>query len=182
MLKIMLALSLLAPSFLALSGPALAQIPPLDPALSGLGFLLGYWLSDSGSVADSGGTAKGSSTITAEAGGAVLLRRDHTDLFDQRGNAAGGFDQIMMIYPEAGSVHADYSDGSHVIHYVSAAVTPGQSVVFTSAAQPGEPVFKLSYTRDGADKLGVSFAIAPPGQSDFRAIATGTAHKVANRP
>ena len=51
----------------------------------------------------------------------------------------GGFDQIMMIYPEAGTVRADYSDGVHVIHYVSAMVEPGAAVTFTSAASPHLP-------------------------------------------
>jgi hypothetical protein len=76
---------------------AFAQAPAMSPALAGAGFLLGAWSSGRGEVADTGGTATGSSTITAEAGGAVLLRRDHTDLYDKAGKPAGGFDQIMLI-------------------------------------------------------------------------------------
>jgi len=156
---------------------ASAQTPPHAPALSGLGFLIGRWTDGTGKVADTGGTSRGSSVISTEVGGAVLLRRDHTDLFDASGKAAGGFDQIMMIYPEGGSLHADYSDGVHIIHYRSAVVVPGQSVVFTSEAQPGSPVFKLSYALKAADTLDISFAMAPPGQTEFHAIATGALHR-----
>jgi hypothetical protein len=156
---------------------ALAQAEPLNPSLAPVGFLVGRWTNGIGKVADTGGSARGSSVITAEAGGAVLLRRDHTDLLDASGKPAGSFDQIMMIYPEGKTIHADYSDGQHVIHYTSAVVAPGRSVVFTSAAVVGAPVFKLSYALMSADELAVSFATAAPGQTEFHAIATGAFHR-----
>jgi len=158
---------------LTLGQPAAAQTSGLKPALAPIGFLVGHWTSGEGKVADTGGTARGASTITAEAGGAVLLRRDHTDLFDASGKPAGGFDQIMMIYAEAGGLRADYSDGEHLIHYVSAEVAPGHSVTFTSAAQPGAPMFRLSYTVKAPDTLAIVFGMIPPGGAAFRPIATG---------
>lgn len=112
-----------------------------------------------------------------EANGHALLRRDHTDLFDRDGKPAGGFDQIMMIYPENGSIHADYSDGKHVIHYDSATVVAGRSVAFMSTHQQGAPVFKLSYELTQPETLAVTFAMAPPGQSEFKPIASGTARR-----
>jgi hypothetical protein len=138
-----------------------------------MGFLVGHWSGGAGVVSDTGGTSKGDSIVTAEAGGAALLRRDHTDLFDSKGKPTGGFDQIMLIYPEAGAIRADYSDGQHVIHYTSAMVTPGKSVVFTSAQGTG-PVFRLSYDLQSPDTLNVSFTMEPPGQTVFNPIATGT--------
>jgi hypothetical protein len=128
-------------------------------------------------VGETGGTARGSSLITVEAGGSVLLRRDHTDLFDAAGKPMGGFDQIMMIYADVGGLRADYSDGDHLIHYVSASVSPGRSVTFTSTVHPGAPVFRLSYEVKSADTLAVAFAIAPPGQPGFRPIAAGELHR-----
>ncbi len=162
---------------LVCTSTALAQAEPLRPSLAPVGFLVGHWANGTGTVADTGGSSRGSSVITSEAGGAVLLRRDHTDLFDGSGKPAGAFDQIMLIYPEGGTLHADYSDGEHVIHYTSAVVTPGRSVVFTSAAVAGAPVFRLSYELTSADELAISFAMAAPGQTEFHPIATGAVHR-----
>ena len=163
---------------LALAPAAWAEPPvALKPALAPIGFLVGRWSSGEGKVADTGGTSRGASTITIEAGGSVLLRRDHTDLFDAAGKPAGGFDQIMMIYGEGGALRGEYSDGDHLIHYVSAEVVPGRSAAFTSAVQPGAPVFRLSYEVTGPNTLSVAFAMAPPGQSAFRPIATGELHR-----
>jgi hypothetical protein len=154
-----------------------AQSPPLKPELSGLGFLTGHWSSGRGQIADTGGTSTGSSNIEAVANGAVLLRRDHTNLFDSTGKPTGGFDQIMMIYAEGGTLHADYFDGDHVIHYTSAAIVPGKSVSFTSAVQSGVPVFKLAYALATPTVLSVAFSMAPPGTTEFHPIATGTLNK-----
>jgi hypothetical protein len=164
-----------AAAFLAFA--AHAQAPALKPALAGLSFLVGDWTSGQGKVADTGGTSSGRSRFEPAAGGAVLLRRDHTDLFDASGKPAGGFDQIMMIYPEAGTLHADYSDGVHVIHYVTASVEAGKSVTFTSRAETGAPTFRLAYALEGARTLSVLFSMAPPGSVEFRPIATGTLEK-----
>jgi hypothetical protein len=163
--------------FCAVAGSAAAKPVALAPPLAGLSFLVGDWTSGRGQVADTGGTATGSSVITPEAGGAVLLRRDHTQLFSAAGAPAGGFDQIMMIFAEAGAVHADYADGTHVIHYVSAAIEPGKSVVFASAAGPGVPVFRLGYWLEKPGTLRVTFSMQPPGAPQPRPIATGTLSK-----
>ena len=156
--------------------PAAAQ-PSLGPDLAGVGFLVGHWKSDDGKVSDTGGTSKGSSTISVEANGEALLRRDHTDLFDKTGKPAGGFDQIMLIYPEGGTLHADYSDGQHVIHYTRAIIVPGKSVTFMSTAQPSAPSFQLRYEVQSPDALALTFGMIPPGQTVVRPIAAGTLHK-----
>ena len=160
----------------AISAPALAQ-PKLKPQLAGIGFLVGDWSSGAGKVADTGDTDRGGSKITVEADGAALLRQDHTETFDAKGKPTGAFHQIMLIYPEGGTLHADYSDGEgHVIHYVSAAVTPGRAVVFSGAAQPGQPSFRLAYELKAPGELGVDFAMVLPGGA-FRPIAAGTLKK-----
>jgi len=151
----------------------------LKPELSGLNFLVGTWVAGTGKVAETGGTSTGSSSITVEANGAVLLRRDHTNLFGKDGKPTGSFDQLMTIYQQAGVIHADYFDGDHIIHYNTAVIAPGASVTFVSPAGPGTPAFRLTYQL-AKGGLAVSFAMAPPGQTSFHAIATGTLRRAAH--
>jgi hypothetical protein len=156
---------------LCCASPAFAQVT-LKPDLAGLGFMVGQWKSNDGKVADTGGTSSGTSTISMEADGAVLLRRDHTETFDAKGKSTGGFDQIMTIYSENGALHADYIDGEgHVIHYASASIIAGKSVTFDSAPGAGPP-FRLVYELRAPTTLAVSFGLTQSGQ--FHPIASGT--------
>ena len=83
----------------------------------------------------------------------------------------------MLIYAEGGVLHADYSDGQHIIHYTSAVVVPGHRVVFQTAALPNAPSFRLGYEESTPGTLTVTFETANPGQETFHAIASGTLHK-----
>jgi hypothetical protein len=162
---------------LCIASSVSADTPPLKSDVAGLGFLVGRWKSSDGKVSDTGGTSKGFSVVTVEANGEALLRRDHADLFDAEGKPAGGFDLIMLIYPEGGTIHADYSDGQHVIHYTSATVLPGQSVTFSSTSRTGTPTFNLSYELHDPNTLLLTFGMTPPDQTAFVPIATGTLRK-----
>jgi hypothetical protein len=168
-------------AYTALAAILVAALPARadSSALSGLSFLVGSWKSDDGKVADTGGTSKGTSVITSEAGGAALLRRDHTDLFDKSGKLTGGFDQIMLIYADGPSLHAEYADGQHIIHYTSAEIVTGKSVTF-STTQGAGPVFRLTYEATAPDALKITFGMVPPGQTAFHLIATGTVHRISN--
>jgi len=147
------------------------------PELAAVSFLIGDWVSGRGDVADTGQQSTGSSHIQLVANGGALLRQDRTNLFDKNGRAAGGLDQVMLVYPEGGTLRADYSDGQHVIHYTSAAVEAGKSVTFSTSPSAAAPMFKLNYTLDDPNTLAVTFSMAPPGSSTFRNIATGTLKK-----
>ena len=163
---------------LLLAAPARAEPPRLKPGLAGLSFLIGRWTTPTrGQVQDTGGSSLGTSSFTPEVGGGVLLRKDHVSLYDKAGSPAGGFDIIMMIYPEAGVLHADYADGTHVIHYTSAAVSAGRAVTFTSAISADAPTFRLAYTLTAPKTLAIDFAMAAPGSRDFHPIATGVVAK-----
>lgn len=153
--------------------PAVAQ-SVLKPRLSDIGFLVGQWKSDDGKVSDAHETSKGVSAISIEADGNALLRVDRTRTFDASGKETSSFGQLMTIYLERGALRADYEDGEgHIIHYVSAVVTPGKSVTFSSAEGAG-PVFRLTYELQTPNTMLVSFGMAPPGQAAFRPIASGT--------
>jgi hypothetical protein len=159
---------------IVLAGPALAApAKKLGAELEPLSFLVGGWTAGQGKAAETGGTVSGRSVFSVEAGGGALLRRDHTSLKGPDGRRAGGMDQVMLIYPEGGGLKADYSDGAHVIHYVSAQVTSGRSVVFRSAPQPGAPSFRLTYSAGAGDVLAVKFEMAAPGGTEFKPVAEG---------
>jgi hypothetical protein len=128
-------------------------------------------------VAESGEHAHGSSTIEPAAGGGALLRRDHTEIVHADGTPAGAFDQIMLIYPEGGTLRADYTDGQHVIHYASAKIVPGRSVTFVTNGTATAPAFHLTYTLTDESTLVVDFATEAPGQTAVHPIATGTLHR-----
>jgi hypothetical protein len=154
---------------------ASAQTPSLKGGLQGLDFLIGHWSAPTkGKVAETGGSSTGESTFTPEVGGSVLLRKDHVSLYDAAGRATGGFDIMMMIYPESGGIHADYADGDHIIHYASASVVPGHAVTFVSASSPAAPTFKLSYVLSSPKVIDIDFSMAAPGSTDFHPIATGS--------
>ena len=134
-----------------------AEAPGPGPQLAGLAFLVGDWQVGQGLIANTGGKATGRSSITLEAGGNVILRRDHTDLFSAAGQPTGSFEQIMMIYPEGGMIHADYSDGKHVVHYVGTDIVAGHAVTFTTMARPDAATFRLRYELAGPKSLMVAF-------------------------
>jgi hypothetical protein len=160
----------------ALAGGAWAA--ELTPALQPLGFLVGHW-EGGGPVSDTGGRAHGVSAITVEADGRALWRNDRNETFDKSGKPTGGFGQVMLIYPEAGGVKADYVDGEgHVIHYGPAVIVAGRSVEFTSIAPASAPTFRLLYETEGADTLKISFTFRPPGGTTFLPIAVGEVHRV----
>ena len=161
-------------ALLIAAAPAAAQ-PNLSPAMQPLAFLLGHWTAEG--RAEGGRAATGGFTIEPAAGGAALLRRDHTDLSRAGGKGGSSFEQVMLIYPEGGAVHGDYFDGEHVIHSVSAKVDAGKSVTFDTADAPGPPRFRLTYAVKGATGLGVKFEIEPPGAPAYQTIAEGEAKR-----
>ncbi len=161
---------------LMLTSPVFAAPPVLKPALQPIGFLIGRWSGDAGK-AENGVTTKGVIDIEPAMGGAALQSRGHTDLSGAKGEPMGGFDQLLLVYPESGDLHADYFDGTHVIHYVSAVVDPGKSVTFATAITPGPPRFRLTYTLRAPAVLNIKFEMQPPGAPEFQTLASGDARR-----
>jgi hypothetical protein len=164
--------------YFALIGSASAQAQtdktgnPFDP----LRFLVGDWVGEGSSKA---GQGQGAFSIKEDLGGAILVRRDHTDYPATNGKPAFSLDVMMVIFAEGGQLRATYFDSEkHAIHYTAQSVVPGTSIQFVSGQASGAPTFRLTYTKTSSDKMSVKFEIAPPGKPDsFTTYAEGVARR-----
>jgi hypothetical protein len=130
--------------YFALIGSASAQAQtdktgnPFDPVR----FLVGDWIGEGSSKA---GQGQGAFSIKEDLGGAILVRRDHTDYPAKNGKPAFSLDVMMVIYAEGGQLRATYFDSEkHVIHYTAKSIVSGTVLVqFFERRQTG-PIFNFS--------------------------------------
>lgn len=171
--RVLMAGAIAGTSLLAGASDAQSQAEPLSPRIAPIGFLVGSWIGEQGRAGND--QVSGRFQIETTVNGAALLRRDHDELRSIDGGPARSFEQIMLIYPENDGLSADYYDGEHVIHYRNAKIDPGRSVRFTTSPSPSMPVFSLTYTLLTANRLSVRFELEPPGRTEFKILAEGTA-------
>ena len=88
-------------------------------------------------------------------------------------------EDLLVLYPEAGALRADYFDNEgHVIHYRATMANDGKNATFVSEPAPGAPRFRLSYALLAEDRVRVRFEIAPAGQPDgFKTYVEGTVRR-----
>ena len=158
------------------SASAQAQTDKSGNVFDPVRFLVGDWVAEGSSKA---GQGQGTFSIKEDLGGAILLRRDHTDYPAANGKPAFSLDVLMVIYAEGGQLRATFFDSEkHVIHYTAKSVVAGTSVQFVSGEAPGTPTFRLTYTKTSNDKMSVKFELAPPGKPDsFTTYAEGAARR-----
>lgn len=109
--------------------------------------------------------------------GNVLTRRNHADIPAANGRPAGVHDDILIVYPGKGGqpITAMYFDnGGNVIQYSVVVSDSLDKWVFSSAAAPGAPSFRLTLTREGPDRFTSTFEMAMPGK-DFVPLVAGAA-------
>jgi hypothetical protein len=143
-----------------IAGACLAQAPAAKDPLAPLAFLEGAW---DGVGTGAPGEGSGGFAFAREAGGKILVRRNHADYPATKERPAFHHEDLMVVFPEGGALKADYFDNEgHVIHYAIAA--EGEAACFLSEG-PG-PRFRLGYRKSGPDTVAITFEIAAPGK-DF---------------
>lgn len=160
---------------------ALAQAQPSKPAADRWGdfrFLLGDW---AGEGRGQPGSTVGTATFKLDLDGRVMVRTSRTTVPANGKQPAYVHEDLLVIYRDAPGQPAKaiyFDNEDHTIEYPSV-VTQENTITFSSAAVASAPRFRLVYTRTGADRVDVSFEMAPPGSPEaFKAYTRGVTRRV----
>ncbi len=149
---------------IASSGRSLAQQPPSGVDWNAFKFLIGEWV---GEGTGSPGEGAGGFTFSYDLQNTVLLRKNFADYPATKDHPAFRHEDLMVVFQEDGKTRATYFDNEHhVINYSVAVSIDSSSIVFVSDAAPSMPRFRLTNTKAGADKIAITFEIAPPGKPE----------------
>ncbi len=149
--------------------------PPAD--WSAWEFLVGDWV---GEGTGSPGEGTGGFTFSYDLQKRILVRRNFAEYPATNDRPAFRHDDLLIVYQESGKpARADYYDNEgHVIHYTVSFSEDKNSVIFVSEPSSSEPRYRLTNTKEGNDKLAISFEIAPPGKPEaFRQYIKATARR-----
>ncbi len=150
-----------AVAFVVMAVATAAAAEPVKP-LDELRFLVGSWEAESGPTG-----ATGSTTFRWDVQDKVLVRTNQAAYAAAGGRPASRHDDLMILYVEdSAPVRGIYFDNEgHVIRYSATSSTP-EAVTLTSDPAPGQPRFRLKYSRNGADRLAGEFASTQPDKPD----------------
>jgi len=142
-------------------------------------WLVGDWVGE-GAAADRGqGTGGFSFALDLQKN--ILVRKNWADYPATNDRTAFRHDDLMIAYQESAKdpVQAIFFDSErHVIRYVASVSTDGNTIQFTSEAQPTSPRYRLTYSKNGDNALTLKFEIAPPGKPDaFTTYIEAKAHR-----
>ena len=148
---------------------ALAETDVISP----LRFLIGEW-----QAIDTPAGETGAFTFKLAVQDHIIVRTNEAVYAATAERPASRHDDLMVIYSEHGSLKADYFDNEgHAIRY-SVQPRDGNTVVFLSDANPGEPRYRLTYTAEVNGILLGSFEIAsPPSLDTFKSYLSWKARK-----
>jgi hypothetical protein len=149
------------------------------PNWAPFGWLVGDWVGE-GAATDRGqGTGGFSFALDLQKN--ILVRKNWADYPAANDRAAFRHDDLMIAYQESAKdpVQAIFFDSEgHVIRYTASVSADGNTIQFTSEAQPSNPRYRLTYLRTTEKSLTLKFEIAPPGKPDaFATYIEATSHK-----
>ena len=144
------------------------------PNWDGWQFLIGDW---TGEGTGDPGQGTGGFKFELQLDQRILVRQNHAEYPATKDKPAFSHQDLMVIHPEGSGWSAVYFDNEgHVIHYSVEFRTGGDAVVFTSKEEASTPRFLLTYTKMGANKVGIEFAIAAPRRA-FTPYIHASAHR-----
>jgi hypothetical protein len=153
--------------------------PNLADGLEPLHFLLGEW---AGTGQGQPGTGSGRFTFEKDLDGKVLIRRGRAEYPATKDRPAFVHTDFTVVFPSPAGLRASYFDNEgHHIQYRVDVRADRNTVAFLSDTEPGAPRFRLIYRKE-ADRLRVSFDIAPPGQPEsFQTYTEGSVTRASGR-
>jgi hypothetical protein len=141
-------------------------------------FLIGEWVGEGGGQP---GQGSGEFSFLPDLQGKVLVRKNRAEYPAVANRPAFVHEDLLVVYRGANGkrAHAMYFDSEdHVIKYSISASEDSKSLTFVSDPSPREPRFRLTYTKEADDRLGIKFEIAPPGKPDeFKSYIEAKARK-----
>ena len=122
------------------------------------------------------GASAGRMSFHADVLNAIVIRRNESH------SASGVHEDLMVIYLQPGESarrRAIYFDNeNHVIEYTADFSAERRTFTFLSEAAPSAPRQRLTYTREGTDRVSIKFEIAPPDKPEaFSTNVEGSAHR-----
>jgi hypothetical protein len=141
-------------------------------------FLIGDFVAAGGGVP---GAATGSTSLHPIMNGTVLERTNRAEYPAANGRPAFVHEDRMYIYrePQANALRGLYFDPEgHVILYRITPDPSARKIQMVSDPTPGQPRYRFTYTRSGADEFDTVFEIAPPDHpEEFKAYVGGKAKR-----
>jgi hypothetical protein len=142
-----------------------------------LQFLQGRWVGEGTSEVGAGG---GYFTFEPDLNGTVWVRRNHAE-YPAANRAPIVHEDLMIVYvdPDGATLRAFYTDTErHVIPYVVSVSAGRDTASFVSEPPPGQPTYRLTYVRRGADRMSVTLEMAPADHpQQFKVVVQGSVRK-----
>ena len=170
---------LCAAAMLVVCGSVTRAQSPTPPSLDAMQFMQGKWVGEGTNEVGTQGT--GYFTFESDLQGKAWLRRNHSEYPSTNGRPATVHEDLMIVYAEAGTVRAFYSDTeNHTIPYRVAFSDDKKTVTFVSDPLAAQPRYRLTYLRLDPAHMTIALEAATPDHPDeFKKVIEGRVRKIA---